>query len=68
MTSAGVRQECLLSPVRAYGMEVSMEIMVNSTTNTSTDVTMNGEKLEEVTSLKYLESCQRMVPVLLRSI
>ncbi|KAH3710421.1 hypothetical protein DPMN_069902 [Dreissena polymorpha] len=28
--------------------------MVNSTTNTSADITMNSEKLEEVTSLKYL--------------
>ena len=30
------------------------KIMVNSTTNTSTNITMNGEKLEEVASFKYL--------------
>ncbi|KAH3880590.1 hypothetical protein DPMN_004507 [Dreissena polymorpha] len=30
------------------------KIMVNSTTNTSANITMNGEKLEEVTSFKYL--------------
>ena len=38
-------------------MEVSMEksnIMVNSKTNTSVDITMNGEKLKEATSFKYL--------------
>ncbi|KAH3781143.1 hypothetical protein DPMN_158968 [Dreissena polymorpha] len=37
-------------------MEVSMEklkMMVVSTTNTSADISMNGEKLEEVTSFKY---------------
>ncbi|KAH3836313.1 hypothetical protein DPMN_109683 [Dreissena polymorpha] len=28
--------------------------MVNSTTNTSADIAMKSEKLEEVTSLKYL--------------
>ncbi|KAH3820726.1 hypothetical protein DPMN_122475 [Dreissena polymorpha] len=28
--------------------------MVNSTTNTSTDINMDGEKLEEVTSCKYV--------------
>ncbi|KAH3884968.1 hypothetical protein DPMN_008954 [Dreissena polymorpha] len=42
---------------RTYGMEVTDEnskIMVNSTTDTSADITMNGEKLEEVTSFKYL--------------
>ncbi|KAH3842013.1 hypothetical protein DPMN_115501 [Dreissena polymorpha] len=27
--------------------------MVHSTNNTSSDITMNGEKLEEVTSFKY---------------
>jgi len=29
-------------------------IMINRTTNTSADTTMNGEKLEEVTRVKYL--------------
>ena len=40
-------------------MEVSTEkskIMVNSTTNTSADITMNGEKLEEVTSFNNLRA------------
>ena len=38
-----------------YGMEVSTEkskIMTNSTNNISTDISMNGQKLEEVTSFK----------------
>lgn len=56
---------------RAYRMEVStdkLKIMVNSTTNTSADITMNGEKLEEVTSFKYLgATLSRMVAVLLMS-
>ena len=41
----------------AYGMEVSTEkskIMTNSTNNISADLSMNGYKLEEVTSFKYL--------------
>jgi exonuclease III len=41
----------------AYGMEVSTEkskTMVNSTNDTSADITMNGEKLEEVSKFKYL--------------
>ena len=40
----------------AYRMEVSTEkskIMTNSTNNISADVSMNGQKLEEVTSFKY---------------
>ena len=40
----------------AYGMEVSTEnskIMTNSTNNISADISMNGQKLEEVTSFKY---------------
>ena len=38
-------------------MEVSAEkskIMTNSTNNTSADISMNGQKLQEVTSFKYL--------------
>ncbi|KAH3694455.1 hypothetical protein DPMN_081895 [Dreissena polymorpha] len=38
-------------------MEVSTEkskIMVKSTTNTSADITMHDEKLEEATRFKYL--------------
>ena len=41
----------------AYGMEVSKEknkIMTNSMNNISADISMDGQKLEEVTSLKYL--------------
>ncbi|KAH3843487.1 hypothetical protein DPMN_117005 [Dreissena polymorpha] len=40
----------------AYGMEVSTEnskIMVNSTTKTIADISINGEKLKEVTRFKY---------------
>ena len=40
----------------AYGMEVSTEkskILTNSTNNISADISMNGRKLEETTSLKY---------------
>ncbi|KAH3894593.1 hypothetical protein DPMN_018750 [Dreissena polymorpha] len=39
----------------AYGIEVSMEkskIMVKSTTNTSADITMNGQKQKEVATFK----------------
>ena len=38
-------------------MEVTTEkrkIMTNSTNNISADISMNGQKLEEVTSFKYL--------------
>ena len=41
----------------AYGMEVSTEkskIMTNSMNNISADISMNGQKLEEVISFKYL--------------
>ncbi|KAH3789865.1 hypothetical protein DPMN_168054 [Dreissena polymorpha] len=51
-------------------MEVSMwksKIMVTS--NTSADIPLNGEKLEEMTTLKYLgASIPRMLPAPLRSI
>ncbi|KAH3818889.1 hypothetical protein DPMN_120617 [Dreissena polymorpha] len=39
----------------AYGIEVSMEkskIMVKSTTNTSADITMNGQKQKKVATFK----------------
>ena len=42
-----------------YGTAVSTEkskIMTNSTENVSTDISMNGQKLEEVTSSKYLRA------------
>ena len=42
----------------AYELEVSTEkskIMTNSTNSIHADVSMNGEKLEEVTSFEHLE-------------
>ena len=45
----------LIDRARAYGMEVSTEkskIMTNST-SISADISMNGQKLEEMTSFKY---------------
>ena len=41
----------------AYGKEVSTKkskIMTHSTNNISADISINGKKLEEVTSFKYL--------------
>ena len=41
----------------AYGMEVSTEkskIMINIMNNISADICMNGQKLGEVTTFKYL--------------
>ena len=43
----------------AYGLEVSTEkskIMTNNTNNISADISMNGQRLEDVTSFKYLEA------------
>ena len=51
----------LLDRARAYGMEVSTEkskTMTNSTNDISTDISMNGMKLGEVTSFKYLEAAR----------
>ena len=47
----------LVDRTTAYGREVSTEknkIMTNSTNNISAYISMNGQKLEEVTSCKYL--------------
>ena len=47
----------LLYGLTAYGIEFSTEkskIMTNSINNIRTDISMNGQKLEEVTSFKYL--------------
>ena len=47
----------LVDGATAYGMEVSTEkskIMTNSTNNISADISMNGQKLQEVTSFKYM--------------
>ena len=41
----------------AYGMEISTvksKVMVNSTNNASVIIIMDGKKLEEVSSFKYL--------------
>ena len=49
-----------------YGMEVitkKSKIMTNSTNNISADISMNGQKLEEVTGFKYPEQpCAKMAP------
>ena len=47
----------LLDRATAYRVEVSTEkskIMINSTNNIRADISMNGQKLEDVTSFKYL--------------
>ena len=47
----------LVDRATAYGKEVSTEkkkIMTNSMNNISADISMNGQKLEEVISFKYL--------------
>ena len=44
---------------KAYGMEISAEktkLMTNNTTGISTEIKVNGQKLETVTSFKYLGS------------
>ena len=46
----------------AYGMEVSTgksKVMTQSTNNISADISMNGQKLEEVISFKYLGAALR---------
>ena len=43
----------------AYGMEISAEktkLMTNSTSGINTEIKVNGQKLETVTSFKYLDS------------
>ena len=43
----------------AYGMEISAEktkLMTNNTSGINTEIKVNGEKLETVTSFKYLGS------------
>ena len=51
----------------AYEMEVGTEkskIMTNSMIDISTDISMNGQKLNDVTSLKYLGAtlCKVVIP------
>ena len=48
--------ECLDKASRAYGMEISAEktnLMTNNTSGTNTEITVNGQKLETITSFKY---------------
>ena len=43
----------------AYGMEISAEktkLMTNNTSGINTEIKINGQKLETVTSFKYLGS------------
>ena len=43
----------------AYGMEISAEkikLMTNNTSDINTEIKANGQKLETVTSFKYLGS------------
>ena len=43
----------------AYGMEISAEktkLMTNYTSGINTEIKMNGQKLETITSFKYLDS------------
>ena len=47
----------LVDKATAYGLEVSTEkskIITNSTNNISADISLNGQKLGEVTTFKYL--------------
>ena len=49
----------LINSATAYGMEVSTEenkIMTNSTNNISADISVNSQKLDEVTSFKYFRA------------
>ena len=52
----------LTNRATAYGMEVSTEknkVMINSTNNIGADISMNCQKLAEVTSFKYLGATLR---------
>ena len=51
--------ECLDKASTAYGMEISAEktmLMTNNTSGMNTEIKVNGQKLETVTSFKYLGS------------
>ena len=51
--------ECLDKVSTAYGMEVNVEktkLMTNNTSGINTETKVNGQKLETVTSFKYLGS------------
>ena len=49
----------LVNTATAYGMEVSRErrkFMTNNTNSISADISLNGQKSQEVTSFKYLRA------------
>ena len=49
--------ECLDQASTAYGMEISAEktkLMTNNTSGINAEIKVNGQKLETVTSFKYL--------------
>ena len=51
--------ECLDKASTAYGMNISAErtkLMTNNTSGINTEIKVNGQKLETVTSFKYLGS------------
>ena len=51
--------ECLDKASTAYGKEISAEktkLMTNNTSGINTEIKVNGQKLETVTSFKYLGS------------
>ena len=51
--------ECLDKAPTAYGMEISADktkLMTNNTSGINTEIKVNGQRLETVTSLKYLGS------------
>ena len=51
--------ECLDKTSTVYGMEISAKktkLMTNNTTGINTEIKENGQKLETVTSFKYLGS------------
>ena len=57
MRNAGV--ECLDKASTAYGMEISAQktkLMTSNTSGINTEIKVNGQKLETVTSFKYLGS------------
>ena len=50
---------CLDKASTAYGMEISAEkakLITNNTSGINTEIKVNGQKLETVTSFKYLGS------------
>ena len=51
--------ECLDKASTAYGMEISAKktkLVTNNTSGINTEIEVNGQKLETVTSFKYLDS------------